>query len=393
MLGARALSGEPLAGWSQATSEAAHVGEAVTARGRGSPEPPSLAQPRPGQPALAIWPVCSSLLGCVASALATARLRPGLSCSRGSDPQSHQCPRAADLLEAVGSADSNEVFLREEGEGSRSAVGQGESCMTGVYSCVSPQVPLIPGGPLAREAAVPKMATGGAVTPQPPGCPVSLNRLVSKPESHSLHGGLCVHAKSLSRVRLCVTPRAVARQATWNSPSKNTGVGFRALLQEIFPTQGLNPHLLCLLRWQAGPFPLALPTWEAAHWFLFHSKKKPLTVAESLHALPLHPLGHLSCPLLIPLRGTGLLPVPHIPQPCLCLRPFAPAVRTAWGHTPLRNSLTQPSSPSGFCSQAPSHCALPGHPRLSQPLPSTPDHSYFLLVSVSVSYSVVSNSL
>lgn len=138
MLGARALSQEALAGWSQATSEAAHVGEAVTARGRGSPEPPSLAQPRPGQPAPAIWPVCSGLLGCVASALATARLRPGLSCSRGSDPQSHECPRAADLLEAVGSADSNEVFLREEGEGSRSAAGQGESRRTG---CVSPEVP------------------------------------------------------------------------------------------------------------------------------------------------------------------------------------------------------------------------------------------------------------
>ena len=32
---------------------------------------------------------------------------------------------------------------------------------------------------------------------------------------------------------------------------KNTGVGCRALLQGIFPTQGLNLHLLCLLHWQA----------------------------------------------------------------------------------------------------------------------------------------------
>ena len=31
---------------------------------------------------------------------------------------------------------------------------------------------------------------------------------------------------------------------------KNTGVGFPTLLQEIFPTQGLNPHLLYLLHWQ-----------------------------------------------------------------------------------------------------------------------------------------------
>ena len=34
---------------------------------------------------------------------------------------------------------------------------------------------------------------------------------------------------------------------SWNSPGKNTGVGCHFLLQGIFPTQGLNPHLLCLL--------------------------------------------------------------------------------------------------------------------------------------------------
>ena len=30
----------------------------------------------------------------------------------------------------------------------------------------------------------------------------------------------------------------------WDSPGKNTGMGFHALLQGIFPTQGLNPGLL-----------------------------------------------------------------------------------------------------------------------------------------------------
>ena len=38
----------------------------------------------------------------------------------------------------------------------------------------------------------------------------------------------------------------------WDSPGKNTGVGYHALLQGIFPTQGSNPHQLCLLLWQAG---------------------------------------------------------------------------------------------------------------------------------------------
>ena len=40
------------------------------------------------------------------------------------------------------------------------------------------------------------------------------------------------------------------------SPNKNTGVGCHELLQGIFPTQGWNPSLLCLLNWQAGSLPL-----------------------------------------------------------------------------------------------------------------------------------------
>ena len=43
----------------------------------------------------------------------------------------------------------------------------------------------------------------------------------------------------------------------WDSPG-NTGVGCHALLQEIFPTQGSNAHLLCLLHWLAGSLPLAV---------------------------------------------------------------------------------------------------------------------------------------
>ena len=44
-----------------------------------------------------------------------------------------------------------------------------------------------------------------------------------------------------------------------DSPGKNTGVGCHVLLQGIFQTQGSNPHLLCLLHWQAGSLPLAPP--------------------------------------------------------------------------------------------------------------------------------------
>ena len=40
----------------------------------------------------------------------------------------------------------------------------------------------------------------------------------------------------------------------WDSPDRNTGVGFHALLQAISPSQGLNP-CLCLPHWQAGSLP------------------------------------------------------------------------------------------------------------------------------------------
>ena len=64
----------------------------------------------------------------------------------------------------------------------------------------------------------------------------------------------------LSRVLLFATPWTIALQAlcAWDSSGKNIGVGCHALLQGIF-TQGLNPHLLCLLHWQTGSLPTAPP--------------------------------------------------------------------------------------------------------------------------------------
>ena len=45
----------------------------------------------------------------------------------------------------------------------------------------------------------------------------------------------------------------------WDSPSRNTGLGSHFLLQGIFPTQGLNPHLLSLMRWQPRSLPQVPP--------------------------------------------------------------------------------------------------------------------------------------
>ena len=56
-----------------------------------------------------------------------------------------------------------------------------------------------------------------------------------------------------SCVQLLATLWSVAHQApmSMDFPGKNTGMGFHALLQGIFPTQRSNPHLLHLLHRQA----------------------------------------------------------------------------------------------------------------------------------------------
>ena len=43
-------------------------------------------------------------------------------------------------------------------------------------------------------------------------------------------------------------------RCSWDSPGKNTGVGCQALLQGVFPTQGLNS---CVLHWPADTLPLS----------------------------------------------------------------------------------------------------------------------------------------
>ena len=43
----------------------------------------------------------------------------------------------------------------------------------------------------------------------------------------------------------------------WDFTVENTGVGCHFFIQGIFPTQGSNPCLLCLLNWQVDSLPLA----------------------------------------------------------------------------------------------------------------------------------------
>ena len=80
-------------------------------------------------------------------------------------------------------------------------------------------------------------------------------------ELKALHILTCVWVQSrFIHVRLFASQQTVARQASlsrWFS-RKNTGEGCHAILQEIFVTQGLNPHLLKLLHWQASFLSLVL---------------------------------------------------------------------------------------------------------------------------------------
>ena len=69
----------------------------------------------------------------------------------------------------------------------------------------------------------------------------------------------CVRVCSVTSVVWPCGPQPTRLLCPWDASGKNTGVGWHALLQGIFPTQGSNPYFLCLLHWQAGSLSLAPP--------------------------------------------------------------------------------------------------------------------------------------
>ena len=72
----------------------------------------------------------------------------------------------------------------------------------------------------------------------------------------------CLHAKSIQSCLTLCDPMDCSLPGSsvhGDSPGKNTGVDCHFLLQGIFPTQGLNPHLLSLLYSPEGSLLLVPP--------------------------------------------------------------------------------------------------------------------------------------
>ena len=97
------------------------------------------------------------------------------------------------------------------------------------------------------------------------------------------------------------------------SPSKNTAVGCHALLQGIFPTQGSNPCLLCLLNWQADSLPLLPPRKPYDGGLSYTVYSDSLAVKHLLHSAPAQ-LPFVICLAPQPTASAALLSPPVFPQ-------------------------------------------------------------------------------
>ena len=72
----------------------------------------------------------------------------------------------------------------------------------------------------------------------------------------------CLCAKSLQSCLTLLGPMDCSPPSSsvhGDSSGKNTGVGCHALFQGIFLTKRMNPHLSCVLCWQASSLPLEPP--------------------------------------------------------------------------------------------------------------------------------------
>ena len=136
-----------------------------------------------------------------------------------------------------------------------------------------------------------------------------------------------------------VTPWTVAHQAPLfiGFPRQDIGVGYYFLLQGIFPTQGSNPHLLCLLHCRKilyllshqGSHLLKYSWFKMLCQFLLHSK---------VIQLYLYIFFFIFYGLSLDIQYCTLC---HIVGPC-CLSMLYIKVCICWSQTP-NPSISQPS--------------------------------------------------
>ena len=130
---------------------------------------------------------------------------------------------------------------------------------------------------------------------------------------------------------------------SWDFPGKNTEVGCHFPLQGIFPTQGLNPHFLCHLNWQASSLPLAPPGPPGLSWTLLKCLHYVLhnvlnvSITSSLRSEPKSVVFYF-CVLapsteLIPFPWVHYWPLPSSQAPHCCLKGIIALVLHAvpWG--------------------------------------------------------------
>ena len=106
---------------------------------------------------------------------------------------------------------------------------------------------------------------------------------------------------------------------------KNTGVGCHFLPQGIFPTQGSNLHLLCLLHWQADPLPLCflgslkkctIPQMICKHKNYCHEKTDQNPCAYRIY---IHVDNYLSLSIHTSIHPSMYLPIYLSTHSCICL--------------------------------------------------------------------------
>ena len=107
-------------------------------------------------------------------------------------------------------------------------------------------------------------------------------------------------------VRLFATLWATARQAplSMGFSRQQYWSGLPCPLQGIFPNQGLNPHLLCLLHWEVGSLPLA-PLGQPQWWIHVINTAKSESERWSVVSDSLWPHG-LYSPWNSPGQNTGV---------------------------------------------------------------------------------------